>query len=162
MLRPLSRRTLLTVRWQCDDNTTDIIHTSHTEGDSIRRSTLLRYEHDIRHYLVHKEKTEEEGNQKEVLDSPLLQKKWWLGSFVVVGELKRIVKYLDHFIGDSKESFKLRPFVNDHGLSIHRKRRVPQQASQVWYSLSHRSLRKLVEHFKSLWDFRLLWLNVYD
>jgi len=59
MLRSLSRRTLLAVRWQCDDDMTDMIRTSHTEGDSIRRSTLLQYEHGIRrrghvHYLVHK------------------------------------------------------------------------------------------------------------
>ena len=59
MLRPLSRRTLLTVRWQCDDDATDMIRTSHTEGDSIRRSTSIQYEHGIRrrghvHYMVHK------------------------------------------------------------------------------------------------------------
>ena len=74
----------------------------------------------------------------------------------------RIMKDLDHFVGDSKESFKLRSFMSNHGLSIYRKRHVPQQALQVYYSLSHRCLHKLVKHFKSLWDFRLLWLNVYD
>jgi hypothetical protein len=67
----------------------------------------------------------------------------------------RIVKDLDQFIGDNKESFKLRSFVSNHGLSIHRKRHVTQQASQV-YSLSHRCLHKLVKHFESLWYFRLL------
>ena len=43
----------------------------------------------------------------------------------------RIVKDLDHFVGGSKEGFTLRPSVNNHGVFIHRKRHVPQQASQV-------------------------------
>ena len=38
-------------------------------------------------YLLHEEKVEEEGNKKEVLGSPLLQKSGDLGALVLSSEL---------------------------------------------------------------------------
>lgn len=76
------------MRWQFDDDTTDMICASRTGGDSSRRSTLLQHEHGIRRrghvlYLACKKK---EASRKYSID-PCFNRSGEMGSSVVVREL---------------------------------------------------------------------------
>ena len=66
----------------------------------------------------------------------------------------RIVKDLDHFVGDSKEGFTLRPDVNNHGVFFLFfgpcifiiEGRTDQRNAQINFSLINLLLFKLLRH----------------